>query len=286
MAWIESHTVLLRHRKVLQVACVLSLPPVVILGHLHVLWHATLEQQEDGDLSSWPDDMIAHAAAYTGDSATFVRALQGQKFLDGKVVHDWLDYAGRYLTNKYRTSNPKKLKAIYKLHQSVSKGVSSQTTVCPKSDNLPNQPDLTRPDRPNQPNQPKMKSSREVTTSTGTGVETWKAYADAYRKRYGVEPVRNKSVNSMFCKLVEKLGAEEAPAVAAFYVTHQGQFYVAKMHPVNLLVADAEKLRTEWATGRQVTNGYAAQVDRTSTTGQVFRKLLAEEEAKREQVRA
>ena len=259
-------------------AFVLSLPPVVILGHLHALWHAVLEQQEDGDLSSWPDDMIAHAAAYTGDSAVFVRSLQGQKFFDGKVVHDWLDYAGRYLTNKYRTSNPKKLKAIYKLHQSVSKGVLSQTTVGSKSDNLPNQPDRTRPDLPNQPNQLKEKSSREVMTSTGDSVESWKAYSEAYRKRYGVGPVRNKSVNSMLCKLVEKLGAEEAPAVAAFYVTHQAQFYVAKMHPVNLLLADAEKLRTEWATGRQVTNGHAVQIDRTSTTGQVFKKLIAEEE--------
>ncbi len=137
MSWIESHTVLLRHRKVLQMACVLSLPPVVILGHLHALWHAILEPQEEGDLSSWPDDMIAHAAAHTGDSAAFVRALQGQKFLDGKLVHDWLDYAGRYLTHKYRTSNPKKLKAIYKLHRSVSRAVSSQTSICPKSDNLP-----------------------------------------------------------------------------------------------------------------------------------------------------
>ena len=163
MAWIESHAVLLRHRKVLQMASVLSLPPVVIMGHLHALWHAVLEQQEDGDLSAWPDDVIACAAAYTGDSTAFVRALQGQKLLDGKVVHDWLDYAGRYLTNKYRTANPNKLKAIYKLHQSVSKSDSSQTKVCLKSDNQPN---LTRPDQPNQPNQQMKKSSREITIST------------------------------------------------------------------------------------------------------------------------
>src|SRR5262249_35154800 len=102
----------------------------------------------------------------------------------------------------------------------------------------------------------------------------------------GVKPVRHKLVNSMLCKLVEKLGTEEAPAVAAFYVTHQGQFYVTKMHPVNLLLTDAEKLRTEWATGRQMTNGYAAQIDRTSTNCLVFKKLLVEEEAKHESVRA
>jgi len=58
-------------------------------------------------------------------------------------------------------------------------------------------------------------------------------------------------VSAMLCKLVDKLGAEEAPLVAAFYVTHRSSWYAEKMHPVNLLLADAEKLRTEWATGRQ-----------------------------------
>lgn len=280
MAWIESHTVLLRHRKVLQLATDLSMPPVQIIGHLHALWHTVLEQAEDGNLTDWPNQMIAHAAAYSGDADVFVSCLQSRKWLDGKVVHDWLNYAGRYLQVKYRTGNPRKLRQIYKLHKSVPEAVSSQSKVTPESAHLT----LPNPSEPNPPDQPKKKISREVTTSTGTSVETWKAYAKAYRSRYGVEPVRNKSVNAMLCKLVEKLGAEEAPAVAAFYVTHQGQFYVAKMHPVNLLVADAEKLRTEWATGWQMTNGHAAQVDRTSTTGQVFKKLLAEEEAKREHI--
>ena len=146
MAWIESHTVLLRHRKVLQLSASLNLPPVYIIGHLHALWHAVIEQQEDGDLTTWPDAMIATAAAYPGDASLFVHELQAQKLLDGKIIHDWLEYAGRYLTNKYRTSNPRKLKSILLKHKSVSsqtkvrlKSVFSQTT-------RPNQPDLTRPD--------------------------------------------------------------------------------------------------------------------------------------------
>jgi hypothetical protein len=145
MAWIESHTVLLRHRKVLLLSADLNLPPVVIVGHLHVLWHAILEQQEDGDLRDWPDEMIAQAAAYTGDAKAFVLALQSRKWLDGKMVHDWLEYAGRYLQSKYRTANQSKLEKIYKKHQSVRKTVSSQTKDRLKSVHLtrPNQPDLT-----------------------------------------------------------------------------------------------------------------------------------------------
>lgn len=108
------------------------------------------------------------------------------------------------------------------------------------------------------------------------GVETWAAYSAAYRGRYGVDPVRNAQVNAQLAMLVKKLGAEEAPAVAAFYVGHQAQFYVAKGHAVGPLVADAEKLRTEWATGRQVTSTQARQADRSQATFNAFAPLLEE----------
>lgn len=145
MAWIESHTVLLRHRKVLQLADDLHIPPVQVLGHLHALWHAALEQQEDGDLTEWPDAMIAQAAAYLGDASHFVTCLQARKWLDGKLIHDWVEYAGRYLESKYRTGNPAKLLKIQRKYQSVSRSVSSRTKVRPKSAHLPNQPNLTKP---------------------------------------------------------------------------------------------------------------------------------------------
>lgn len=152
MAWIESHTVLLRHRKVLQLSNDLAIPPVNIIGHLHALWHTILEQQEDGDLTEWPDAMIAQAASYDGDASAFVSALQSRKWLDEKIVHDWMDYAGRYLIVKYRTSNPKRLLQIQKIHHSVRKSASSRSKVIPKTDNLtrpnqPNQPEITIPDR-------------------------------------------------------------------------------------------------------------------------------------------
>lgn len=44
--------------------------------------------------------------------------------------------------------------------------------------------------------------------------------------------------------------------MAAFYVTHRSSWYAEKMHPVNLLLQDAEKLRTEWATGRQAVSRF------------------------------
>ena len=113
------------------------------------------------------------------------------------------------------------------------------------------------PDAPKQSSEQSSEQSDEVggvaptVVTGGKSTAVWEAYALAYRERYGVEPVRNRSVNAMLGKLVDKLGADESPPVAAFYVTHRSSWYAEKMHPVNLLLQDAEKLRTEWATGRQ-----------------------------------
>lgn len=79
--------------------------------------------------------------------------------------------------------------------------------------------------------------------------DVWQAYSAAYQARYGVEPMRNATVSGQLAQFVGRIPADEAPRVAAFFVGHSGGLYVAAMHPVNLLLRDAEKLRTQWATG-------------------------------------
>lgn len=87
------------------------------------------------------------------------------------------------------------------------------------------------------------------------------SYRNAYVDRYGVEPVRDKQMNVAMCQLIEKLGAAEAPHVAAFYLTHNDPFYVKKRHPPNLLVLDATGLRTQWATGVRATTSEARNAE-------------------------
>jgi len=77
----------------------------------------------------------------------------------------------------------------------------------------------------------------------------WQAYSDAYFRRYQVEPARNATVNGQLANLVARLGAQEAPHVAAFYVANDEPLYRRKRHPVGLLLHDAEGLRTQWARG-------------------------------------
>lgn len=92
--------------------------------------------------------------------------------------------------------------------------------------------------------------------------ETWEAYKRAYHDRYHVDPVSNAGVFSMLCKLVDAVGMRSAPSVAAFYVSHNSPLYVAKRHPVNLLLSDATGLHTQWASGVKATTGEAKNAER------------------------
>ena len=94
---------------------------------------------------------------------------------------------------------------------------------------------------------------------------TWAAYATAYRERHGVAPVRNAKVNANVKQIVQRLGREEAPAVSAWFLTVNERYVVQGMHDLGQLLARCEAYRTQWATGRQMTQASAQQQDQTQS---------------------
>jgi uncharacterized protein YdaU (DUF1376 family) len=102
------------------------------------------------------------------------------------------------------------------------------------------------------------------------GAETWAAYSKAYFARYHTDPVRNAKTNRLIANVVERLGANDAPHVAAFYVASSRGLYVSATHAVDLLVRDCEALRTQWANGTATTETEARQVDKTAAAGNAF----------------
>jgi hypothetical protein len=100
----------------------------------------------------------------------------------------------------------------------------------------------------------------------------WKSYSEAYFEKYGTYPVRNAKVNGQIAQLAKRLGAE-AVEVAAFYVRHRGAFYQQKGHAIGPLLADAEKLRMEWATDRQITGVEARQQEQTQANREGWDRL-------------
>lgn len=93
----------------------------------------------------------------------------------------------------------------------------------------------------------------------------WANYAMAYRHRYSCWPVWNQRVAAQLSNLVDRVGQDLAPAVAAYYVRSNNQFYVTKGHTVGLMLADCEALATQARTGRGMTNAKARQLDSTQT---------------------
>lgn len=124
-----------------------------------------------------------------------------------------------------------------------------------------------------------VRAAQKKTPGASKTAAAWAAYSAAYQIRYGAAPVCNARVNGQLANLVARLG-NEAPAVAAFYVGLNKQYYVSQCHDVGTLLRDAESLRTQWATGRAVTNARARQVDRTATVHDAFAGLIAEAEAR------
>ncbi|WP_448129940.1 helix-turn-helix domain-containing protein [Stenotrophomonas rhizophila] len=95
--------------------------------------------------------------------------------------------------------------------------------------------------------------------------QTWAAYRTAYRLRHGVDPVRNAKVNANVRDLVKRLGREEAPHVAGWFLGVNEKYAVKRMHDLGVLLAGAEAYRTQWATGRQVTTTSAQHTDQTQS---------------------
>ncbi|MDX1488279.1 MAG: helix-turn-helix domain-containing protein, partial [Acidiferrobacterales bacterium] len=81
----------------------------------------------------------------------------------------------------------------------------------------------------------------------------WANYAVTFRRRYGVWPIWNAKAAGQMGQLVDRVGADMAPGVAAHYLTLNSQYYVNKGHPVGLLLADCETIAMQMQTGQQMT---------------------------------
>ena len=100
-------------------------------------------------------------------------------------------------------------------------------------------------------NTPLREPTPKVAQHRISTVPAWTAYAAAYRERYGVDPVRNSTVNGQFAHLVRRLG-DEAPDVARYYLDLEDGLYRREGHSVGMLLKHCEHLRTLWVRARKV----------------------------------
>lgn len=152
MAWIESHTNLARHPKLIALRKKMRWSKFESVGFLHCLWHTVLEYAPNGVISALSPEVVAESLGM--ELAVYQQAFDAMLDVEvellerrGKevvLVHDWLDYAGRYLRDTKFKRRPDVYQEICALHGSSA---DSQPTNSRKSavPTLPNQPTYQPP---------------------------------------------------------------------------------------------------------------------------------------------
>jgi hypothetical protein len=123
----------------------------------------------------------------------------------------------------------------------------------------------------------KAKASPQGAVAPAATAAVWDAYSSAYRARYSEPPPDSKKARGLLKRFLEQVSRDEAPQIAAAYLTHNGSLYVNAMHPLELLLRDAPKLRTEWATGKRMTSAAARQQDQTQANLDGWAEHMSEE---------
>lgn len=78
-------------------------------------------------------------------------------------------------------------------------------------------------------------------------------------------------VNGIFAKLAQRLSADEAPQVAAFYLTLP--YYMPARHPVANLIRDCEGIRTQWATGIKSTRLESRSAEQVDSVAEQIKRV-------------
>lgn len=100
-----------------------------------------------------------------------------------------------------------------------------------------------------------------ATASQEANRETWAAYAECYQRKMGQPPIRNAKTNSLIKQFVQRLGAQDAPHVIAFFVNHPNPYYMGRLYQLEMAVKDAESLHTQWANNTPITQGDVGHFD-------------------------
>ncbi|MBL0142636.1 MAG: hypothetical protein IPP91_11185 [Betaproteobacteria bacterium] len=294
--WIKMGVGLRTHPKVVRMASALKADRLRVIGGLHAVWSIFDAHTADGLLEGYTSQAIDEDLGWRG----FADAMRAVGWLiasdDGLRVPEYTEHNGATAkrrametSRKGRSRNPSAIDAP-KCYANVPQEFGQM--FASNADKVRNREEKSREDLTKEAD-----ASLDPVVLGGGAVQTpeklpavtdgvsarepptravWEAYSAAYEVRYGQPPVRNARVAGQLAAFLKRVPAAEAPGIAAWFVRSNKAFYTAKGHPVSLLLADAEALRTDWATRAQRTETEARQGDRTQATGNVFNKLIEE----------
>ena len=169
MAWIESHTNLDRHSKLIRFQTAMRWSRNETVGFLHRFWWSVLEVSPSGDVTALtsPEVMSETLNMKLDIVRDAIQRLEEFGFIERNgenvYVHDWLDYAGRFLRSKF-SKKRETLVSIWALH-GKDYGDKDETDTQPtprrnSTDTPPTRtiPNLTVPNQKDKESKPPEKS--------------------------------------------------------------------------------------------------------------------------------
>lgn len=238
------------------------------------LWVA--HNKPDGNLSGMMAEDIELAVDWPGDDGAFVGALVSVGFIDGcetdgYLIHDWAEH-NPWAAGSEKRSEKARFNALckhfgkdeaasrmpeYAASRNLSCKNSARSMQAAEQNSASSMHDAKSSSAPSPSPSPSPKElltdashkSAKETELQQACRKAWASYAESYERRYKTPPVRNQRVSSQLKSFVQRVGFEEAELIAGWFVSHPGDFYIKNLHSVGCLLSDAEKLRTQWATG-------------------------------------
>lgn len=98
------------------------------------------------------------------------------------------------------------------------------------------------------------------------------AYFEAYRLRYGFDPIADKIFNTQVSRLRERVGTETAIKLVKFYLTHNKTFYAQNTHKFGLCLSDAETLRTQMLNGKAILDHHVKSLEKHLALNELLTK--------------
>lgn len=122
MAWIESHQEIRQHPKTHALMELMGWSLYETVGRLHAFWYWCLDYAPTGDLRKFNDAVLAGSVGLAPeDGKRFVDAMVESCWIDRDDetfrVHDWPDYAGKYLKGSKFKRQPEKWIAVLNLYK-------------------------------------------------------------------------------------------------------------------------------------------------------------------------
>ena len=223
--------------------------------------HADSAHAEKEESTTELCENFAHAEfAHTKAEGT---AELGEKFAHAKSAHANFTHAD---------SAPAKVKNTTELGENFSPCFKEE----PSSNHQLEPSDISDGVTPaSQAELPQKKTTQKKSQANPDNVACWRAYAKAYKDRYGCLPAPNAKTRGQAAALVRYVGKDIAPKLAAFYVSHQDYRFVNERHPFGFLLTSYQRVLTDMLRGEQMTQTKARQADQTQNNFEAANSAMA-----------